>query len=197
MPEEAPMGGPLQAPVADAPLDAPVASQDASVVPPAQSASNEMPPSPAPAEIKLASLQPMTAPEAEGDAPDADAADGFEWPTGAEECLRDWLPAEHADAASSDCTTTDVLIAAVEASEQPALAEAATEHAELLAALPPLPRPRPEPPADFKPSNPHATRVSSNRNSSWPPEPPPACPGQHAKWRFVDRKAGTKEWYCR
>jgi hypothetical protein len=58
--------------------------------------------------------------------------------------------------------------------------------------------PRPEPPADFEPSNPHKTVQVSNRNSSWPAEPPPNCAaGQRAKWRFVDRSAGTKEWYCR
>jgi hypothetical protein len=32
----------------------------------------------------------------------------------------------------------------------------------------------------------------------WPDEPPPNCgAGKRAKWHFVDRKAGTKEWYCR
>jgi hypothetical protein len=97
----------------------------------------------------------------------------------------------------TDCMATAALISPVSTDEQLTLEEAASAHAEMLAALPRVPLPRPEPPPDFEPSNPHATRVSSNRNSSWPDEPPPACPGQHAKWRFVDRKAGTKEWYCK
>jgi len=37
----------------------------------------------------------------------------------------------------------------------------------------------------------------SRASSDWPAAPPPNCGGKHAKWRFVDRKAGTKEWYCR
>ena len=185
---EAPVGGPMQPPEAAAPRP------EAAATPPAEPAPIQVSASTASKEIKLASLQPVPAP-----AIDDGATERFEWPTGAEECVRDWIHAERdGDAGSTNCTTTDVLIASVEENEQPALQEAATEHAEMLASLARLPRPRPDPPADFKPSNPHATRVSSNRNSSWPPEPPPNCAaGQHAKWRFVDRRAGTKEWYCK
>jgi hypothetical protein len=185
---EAPAGGPLLPPDAAAPL------LEAAAAPLAEPAPIQVSASTGSQEIKLASLQPMPA-----SAADDGATQRFEWPTGAEECLRDWIqPEQDREAGSTNCTATDVLVASVEANEQPALQEAATEHAELLASLARLPRPRPDPPADFKPSNPHATRVSSNRNSSWPPEPPPNCAaGQHAKWRFVDRQAGTKEWYCR
>ena len=68
-------------------------------------------------------------------------------------------------------------------------------HAETVAALlPRVPMPRPEVVPEVKPA-PVRTR---NRNSSWPSGPPPKCTaGQHAKWRFTDRKADTKEWYCR
>lgn len=197
--EEAPVGGPLEPPVDEALLaEPPTASPEAATASPDIAAAPHQPaPSPVSAsadaqeEIELASLEVTAAPAED------EASERFDWATGAEECLRDWLQAEQGSDGGSNCTTTDVLIAAIEENEQPALQEAATEQAELLALLAPLPRPRPEPPADFKPSNPHTTRVSSNRSSSWPSEPPPACPGQHAKWRFVDRKAGTKEWYCR
>ena len=74
-----------------------------------------------------------------------------------------------------------------------------SEHAQELAALMPrIPVARPEPPADFKPAQPHTRRVSSRSSSSWPDEPPPNCAaGQRAKWRFVDRQAGKKAWYCK
>jgi hypothetical protein len=94
--------------------------------------------------------------------------------------------------------TTLALISPVASNDQEMLEEAAASHATQLAALPRIPLARPEPPADFKPSKPRATRVSRNQPSSWPDEPPPNCAaGQHAKWRFVDRRAGTKEWYCK
>ena len=123
---------------------------------------------------------------------------GFDWPNGAATCLRDWVTEEGSrEDSGGDCMSTASLLAPVAEDERSALEDAAAEEAQLLALLPRVPYPRPEPPADFKPSNPHATRVSS-RNSSWPAEPPPDCAaGQRAKWRFVDRRAGTKEWYCR
>ena len=81
---------------------------------------------------------------------------------------------------------------------QAALEDAAAEQAQVLAALPRVPLARPDPPSNFKPSKPHKARVvRAKLNASWPDEPPPACPGQHARWRYVDRKSGAKEWYCR
>ena len=145
------------------------------------------------AEISLSALRPTDL------APAASDRDRFAWPNGAANCPRDWVEAEGSrDDASADCTSTDVLIASIADDEHPALEEAAAAEATVLALLPRIPLPRPEPPADFKPSNPHQTVRVNSRNSSWPPDPPPNCAaGQHAKWRFVDRRAGTKEWYCR
>ena len=41
------------------------------------------------------------------------------------------------------------------------------------------------------------TRVA-RKSSDWPDAPPPDCAaGKRAKWRFVNRSSGTKEWYCR
>jgi hypothetical protein len=147
------------------------------------------------AEISLSTLRPSDMPQA------ATSADNFAWLDGAATCPRDWVEAEEgsrSDDAAPDCMTTVSLFAPIAEGDQAALEDAAVEQATILASLPRVPQPRPEPPADFKPSNPHATVRVNSRNSSWPPEPPPNCAaGQRAKWRFVDRKAGTKEWYCR
>ena len=125
--------------------------------------------------------------------------DRFDWPDGAATCPRDWVEAEGSrDAGNPDCTSTDSLLVSLAEDEQSALEEAAAEVATVLASLPRIPLPRPEPPADFEPSNPHKTVRVNRQNSSWPPDPPPNCAaGQRARWRFVDRGAGTKEWYCR
>ena len=146
------------------------------------------------AEISIAALRQSDAPAAATD------PDRLAWPDGAATCPRDWVEPEEGSRAediSADCMATAALFTPVAEDEQAALESAASEEATVLASLPRIPQPRPEPPADFEPSTPHKTVRVSNRNSSWPDEPPPACPGQHAKWRFVDRKAGTKEWYCR
>jgi hypothetical protein len=144
-----------------------------------------------PAEMSLTALAPSDAPA------DGTDVDTFAWPEGAEACPRDWVAAQDLVGNSPDCTATEALIA-MAAVDQSALQDVVTEQAQVLAAMMPrIPIARPEPPADFKPTAPHTRRVSS-RNSSWPDEPPPNCAaGQHAKWRFVDRKAGTKAWYCR
>ena len=144
------------------------------------------------AEISLSALRPSDQPAAAGE-------DLVAWPEDASACPRDWVEAEGSrDDGGAACIGIDALFAAVGPDEQSTLEDAAAEEATVLAALPRIPLPRPEPPADFKPSNPHKTVRVNSRNSSWPPEPPPNCAaGQHAKWRYVDRKAGTKEWYCR
>jgi hypothetical protein len=144
------------------------------------------------AEISLSALRPS-------DRIAAANPDASMWPDGAATCPRDWVEAEGSrDDGSAACISIDSLFAMVGPEEQSTLENAAAEQATVLAALPRIPLPRPEPPADFKPSNPHKTVRVNSRNASWPPDPPPNCAaGQHAKWRFVDRKAGTKEWYCR
>jgi hypothetical protein len=119
------------------------------------------------------------------------------WQDGASTCPRDWVAPGGTDTAGDatrDCAPTEELIASV-ASAESALEALAAEHAETLAALlPRVPLPRPDVVPDIK-----RTPVrTANRNSSWPAGPPPNCTaGQRAKWRFTDRKAGTKEWYCR
>ena len=147
------------------------------------------------AEISLSALRSSDPPEA------AAGADRFAWPDGAASCPRDWVEGEEgsrADDGGADCMTTTSLFASIAEDEQSVLEDAAAEEATVIASLPRVPLPRPEPPADFEPSNPHKTARVNSRNSSWPPEPPPNCAaGQHAKWRFVDRRAGTKEWYCK
>jgi hypothetical protein len=145
-----------------------------------------------PAMVSMAMLPPTDAAS-----PASDTAHPI-WIDGAAICPRDWVSADDAGAFQDrlrDCARTGELIASVENEDLFALEEAAAEQAETLAALPRIPLPRPEPPADWKPAKPVRTSRSS---SSWPAEPPPNCAaGQRAKWHFVDRKAGTKEWYCR
>jgi hypothetical protein len=57
----------------------------------------------------------------------------------------------------------------------------------------PVPDPNAKPQAAEKPKR---VRSAAHR-ADWPDEPPPDCGSKHARWRFTDRKAGTKEWYCK
>jgi hypothetical protein len=84
------------------------------------------------------------------------------------------------------------MIAALPETGQSAIVEAATNQAEALAMVPRVPAPRPDDVGDTKPGR--VSRASSGAALG----PPPSCPaGQHAKWHYVDRKAGSREWYCR
>jgi hypothetical protein len=96
-------------------------------------------------------------------------------------------------ATAADCAATTELIASVADGDQSAIKEAAADLAESLAMLAPrIPSARP----DVVPTI-RKVRVA-RASSSWPDASPPNCgAGKHAKWRFTDRKAGTKEWYCR
>ncbi len=114
------------------------------------------------------------------------------WAQAAVECPRDWL-ADQAGASGNCETIVALLPLAASPDVQAALDEAAEEHALALgAAGPRLPRARPEPgPNPIK-------KVSARRRASdWPATPPPDCGALHAYWRFVDRKTGAKEWYCK
>ncbi|MGH6922361.1 MAG: hypothetical protein ACRED5_01200 [Propylenella sp.] len=139
---------------------------------------------------------------AEDDAPAAAAGGTAPWAEEALVCPRDWLEMSgtaHADEIPDGCGPKFVLVApvpsaATEAPEEPTLDEtlesaAATHALKLMGFVARLPIPRPDPPP--------VRRVSRNQNADWPASPPPNCGDKHAYWRFVDRKAGTKEWYCR
>jgi len=127
------------------------------------------------------------------------------WEEHAAECPRDWLsssvPAPTASL-TEDCEPRIVLVApaelrgtgeagAGEPSLDQALENAASVHAmELAGFVARLPRVRPDPPP--------VRRVrSTSRRADWPAAAPPDCGSLHAYWRFVDRRAGTKEWYCK
>jgi hypothetical protein len=118
------------------------------------------------------------------------------WLEGAS-CPRDWVAAgttAGTPSGAAKCAAPTELVAASEESvAQPALKEAVIAHAESLALLAPrIPAPRPDavPPANLS----RVSRASSSRRLG----PPPNCgAGRHAKWHYVDRKAGTKKWRCR
>jgi hypothetical protein len=130
------------------------------------------------------------------------------WDDEAVECPRSWLAvSEDSDEvdgegdASADCEAKFVLVvpAETEATEaaggemtlDEALESAAASHAlELAGFVARVPVPRPDNP-------PPVRRVRTGHRADWPAAPPPDCGNLHARWRFVDRKAGTKEWYCR
>jgi hypothetical protein len=164
--------------------------------------------SPAPFDLRLVRMPASApaAPETTAALPTAVPESGLPTETGHEPasaesmgttpCPRDWLmPADpEAPAAVAECEAVAVLTPpAPSADDIAALEEAASEQARLAGLIPPLPRPRPEPTPDMLP----VRRVAHRGASDWPAEPPPNCGRQHAYWRFVDRKAGTKEWYCR
>ena len=150
---------------------------------------------PVPENFALATMEPVASSAADFGEPAQEPSQA--WQDGSSTCPRDWVdPAAPSgqSAAAGDCAPTEELIASV-ADGQSALEAAAAVHAETVAALMPrVPMPRPEVVPEVK----RAPVRTRNRNSSWPSGPPPKCTaGQHAKWRFTDRKAGTKEWYCR
>ena len=128
--------------------------------------------------------------EAMGAGVQADAASL--WAQAAVECPRDWL-ADQAGASEHCDTIVALLPSAASPDVQAALHEAAEEHALALGSLGPrMPRARPEPPPNA------IKKVSTRRRASdWPATPPPDCGTLHAYWRFVDRKTGAKEWYCK
>jgi hypothetical protein len=140
---------------------------------------------------------------ADDDAPAAAAGEAMmPWAEEALVCPRDWLEMTgtvSADEVPDGCGPKFVLVApvpsaATEAPEEPSLDEtlesaAATHALKLSGFVARLPLPRPDPPP--------VRRVSRNHSADWPASPPPNCGAKHAYWRFVDRKAGTKEWYCR
>jgi hypothetical protein len=79
--------------------------------------------------------------------------------------------------------------AALDLSQDPALLEDEGSTEQDLAA--PLPRPRPEPP-------PNAIKRTASRARDWGNlGPPPNCGEKHAYWRYTDRQAGKREWYCK
>ena len=120
------------------------------------------------------------------------AANPSIWLEGAS-CPRDWVAAGTSAGAAGCAAPAELVAALEEGAAQPALKEAVIAHAESLALLAPrIPAPRPGAVTPAKPSR--VTRASSGRRLG----PPPNCgAGHHAKWYFVDRKAGTKKWHCR
>jgi hypothetical protein len=124
-------------------------------------------------------------------ASDLEAAMPSPWAEQDTECPRDWVAAGAAEGLdSADCQALAALLPTLSSDAQQALGEAVTDHAMRLGVLAPrVPVPRPDPP--------RRARVKVSRASDWPAEPPPNCGNLHAYWRFVDRKTGTKEWYCK
>jgi hypothetical protein len=101
-------------------------------------------------------------------------------------------PAAEAPSPPHPIDSTLAMIQPPDAESQTALEEAAARQLEELGiVVPRIPLPRPDPPPQVR------TTRRAARNSAWPAEPPPNCGMKHAYWRFVDRKAGTKEWYCK
>ena len=123
--------------------------------------------------------------KAESEAPDIWAADSVE-------CPRDWVAvsgSEDIRGALDGCETTVALLTPEGAAT--ALADAASEQAEKLAAMPRLPLPRPDPGP-----NPISQAAVAPRRADWPAEPPPNCAPFHAYWRYADNYK-RKEWYCK
>ncbi len=141
-----------------------------------------------------------------------EAGDPATWVEASAACPRDWLDqGDGPDAdfrASSDCEPT-VALAAVEPSPDEGAAEeegavlhealesaAATHALKLSGFIARVPLVKPETPA-WALKKRKARSTYKKRRADWPDEPPPNCGTLHAYWRFVDRKKGTKEWYCR
>jgi hypothetical protein len=126
--------------------------------------------------------------EAEAEAPDIWAADAVE-------CPRDWVAVSGSDdirGALDGCEMSVALLTPeAPATAHPALADAASEQAEKLAAMPRLPLPRPDPGP-----NPISQAAVAPSRADWPAEPPPNCAPFHAYWRYADNYK-RKEWYCK
>jgi len=137
------------------------------------------------------SLDPLSAPAPKPVAAPAAGSSDSAWTDSAANCPRDWLAGD-AEGKTGTCTPVAEMIAAIPETSQSAIEEAATDQAESLSMVPRVPLPRPDEVPEIKPVR--VSRASSGSGLG----PPPNCPaGQHAKWHYVDRKAGTREWYCR
>ncbi len=137
---------------------------------------------------------PPAAPAAEAMAAAAAESDPGN-PPAAAECPRDWIKPGGETLAGCGEAAALIDFAAVPA-DRLALEEAALRRASELAGLqfaPRIPAARPEPPKNAI----KKVAATRKRSSSWPAGPPPNCGTKHAYWRFIDRKAGTKEWYCK
>jgi hypothetical protein len=199
------------APVAPAPSPAATPKPVVVVAVPAEAV--PLPSSPAPPQGTLtAADQAIAVPPAAvtDQAERATTVSGL-WPKDSLECPRDWVPA--ADAASAanppaGCQTLASLVQP-EAGDRLTLRKALPEEVlDLVALAPTIPIPGTNagpdaegeasaPPEEAKPEE-KPKPVRANHRTSWPDEPPPNCgAGKHAYWHFTDRKAGTKEWYCR
>ncbi|HEX9905456.1 MAG TPA: hypothetical protein VGA77_10880 [Propylenella sp.] len=123
-------------------------------------------------------------------------ADESVWTEHAVDCPREWVAASGEASGETACGTTMALLQPdVAADDDAAVEEAMLDHARQIGALlPRIPQARPEAPAWVKRASAPRARRPDN---SWPDAPPPNCGKLHAYWRFVDRKAGTKEWYCK
>jgi hypothetical protein len=138
------------------------------------------------AEAPLTALRPSVVPD--------DGSGESAWTEDAADCPRDWLVDEDvapAGGKSGDCRPMAEILAVPENS-QSAIEQAASDQAESLSMIPRVPLPRPDEVPEIKPAR--ANRVAAGSALG----PPPNCPaGKRAKWHYVDRKAGTREWYCR
>jgi hypothetical protein len=129
------------------------------------------------AALKALSAEPPAAPGA--DAPAAPPVVATAQPAPAEPALPAALPGE----------LPTLQNAALDLSQDPTLLEDEGSTEQDVAA--PLPRPRPEPP-------PNAIKRTASRASGWGSlGAPPNCGDRHAYWRYTDRKAGKREWYCK
>lgn len=195
-------------PADESPLDAPV--QTASL------GSAEVLPPPAPADSSMADLHAAVAARLDAAEEAASTADPAHPGAGATEltagapklwaeeavaCPRDWIAAGSGASGPSSCETVVALLTASEPDDREALEEAAEDYALMLSSIGPrVPRARPEPSPELAEA---LEKVASTpaprrrRNADWPDAPPPNCGSLHAYWRFVDRRAGTKEWYCK
>jgi hypothetical protein len=200
---------PLAQPVppSPAPVTTPLVATEAEAIPPAR----ELEPAPVEQVVAAADAhEPMSAVDKDARRPvaraeAAKATDPTLWSEDSVECPRDWVAAPDAEGAPAACET---LASLVTTADPPTLRKALPEAVlDLVALAPtiPIPTAGDEPDAEAKVSAPPAEAkrdvkpkpVRANHRTSWPDEPPPNCNGLHAYWRFTDRKAGTKEWYCR
>jgi hypothetical protein len=140
----------------------------------------------------------------------------FVWPEAAVNCPRTWIDdpgsgatevadACHEYAALPQGAPSPELEAAAEA-EAPGAAgvlssETASGDASVqppggeLARLP-IARPANPPKALTKAAADRPVRTRRG-SSSWPSDPPPNCGSKRARWRYTDRKKGTKVWFCK
>jgi hypothetical protein len=120
--------------------------------------------------------------------------ESFDWPEAAVKCPRTWIAGRDSAASGDTGLACHEFGTLPETTATPDLEAAAEAAAPVEVARLPLARPAnpPKIAAASKTRSGRATRVRGGGLG-----PPPNCGSKRARWRYTDRKQGTRAWFCK